>query len=146
MNCEGEIEADTNRLLQPQFSSDTLRAFDGQLHGGLRFGPGKKTDDYVLDWTRASQSVTWPFRLNENALYEVFVNYEAPENTAGGTFEISLGNQTLEGTVQPGVARPVSVGKVALAPGNYRIKVGAKSISGSELFRLRNLELRPASD
>ena len=38
--------ADAQRLLQPEFSSEKLRAFDGELHGnGLKFGPRKPSSE-----------------------------------------------------------------------------------------------------
>ena len=60
LKCSGDIEADSARLLQPGFPIETLRAFDGQLHGGLRFGPGKKTDDVITTgWNDSNQFITW---------------------------------------------------------------------------------------
>jgi hypothetical protein len=145
LNCDGDIEADTNRLLQPVFPLETLRAFDGELHGGLRYGPGKKTDDYVMNWTKQSQFITWPVRLNESANYEVTANYDAPAGSAGGEFAVSLGSQILKGTVQSSTNRNLSLGSVSLQPGLFEIKVIATKINGGELFRLRNLELRPVA-
>jgi hypothetical protein len=147
LNCEGdsEIQADTNRLLQPEFPVETLRAFDGELHGGLKFGPGKKTDDVVMNWTKENQSVTWPVRVNEAAAYEVSANYTAPEASAGGTFTVSFGSQILKGEVKPGTNQIISLGRVSLPPGNFEIKVAATKINGGELFRLRSLELKPVA-
>jgi alpha-L-fucosidase len=142
LQCEGSIVTDTNRLLQPDFSIDTLRAFDGELHGALRFGPGKKTDDYVLNWTRPDDFVSWPVRLEEPANYEVTLSYDAPAASAGGEFAVSLGSQTLQGTVQPGMNQTIQLGRVSLQPGNFEIKVAGMKINGTELFRLRNLELK----
>jgi hypothetical protein len=141
----GEIQTDTNRLLQPEFPSETLRAFDGELHGGLKFGPGKKTDDYVINWTKQNQSVTWPVRLNEAAIYEVSANYAAPAESAGGTFTVSFGPQAVKGEVKPGTSQIVSLGRVSLLPGSFEIKVAATKINGDELFRLRSLELKPVA-
>lgn len=146
LDCMGEIRTDTNRLLQPAFADDTLRAFDGQLRGGLRYGPGKKTDDYVMDWTRTNESVTWPVRLDEPAAYEVFADYDAPEKTAGGVFDVDFGQHTLESVVQSGTMKHVLIGKVVLQPGQFQIQVTAKTITGTELFRLRSLELQPVAD
>jgi len=143
--CDGDIQADTNRLLQPEFPSDTLRAFDGELHGGLRFGPGKKTDDVVMNWTKENQSVIWPVRLNEAATYEVSANYDAPKDSAGGTFTVDFDPQKLNGTVQANTNKSVSLGRVTLQPGSFEIKVTATKITGGELFRLRRLELRPSA-
>jgi alpha-L-fucosidase len=141
----GQIQADTNRLLQPQFPVETLRAFDGELHGkGLKFGPGKKTDDVVMNWTKPDEFVIWPVRLNEPATYEVFINYLAPE-TCGGTFTVGLGPQILKGEVKAGGEETVLLGKVTLAPGDFEIKVAAGTVSGDELFRLRRLELKPVA-
>src|SRR5665213_1373223 len=146
LNCEtNDIQSDTNRLLQPEFPSDTLRAFDGELHGGLKFGPGKKTDDYVINWKQENQSITWPVRLNEAATYEVLANYTAPETSAGGAFVVSFGSQTLNGIVKPGTNQIISLGRVALPPGNFEIKAAATRINGGELFRLRSLELKPVA-
>ena len=145
LTLAGDIQADTNRLLQPEFPSDTLRTFDGELHGGLKFGPGKKTDDVVMNWTKENQSVTWPARLNEATTYEVFANYDAPEDSAGGTFTVDFGSQKLSGTVHANANKSVPLGKISLQPGIFEIKVVATKIVGGELFRLRNLELRPVA-
>lgn len=145
LNCEGagEIRADTNRLLQPEFASDTLRAFDARLHGKLRYGPGKKSDDYVMNWTSSRESVDWPVRLDQVATYDVAINYVATKDSAGGTFTVSLGDQTLHGTVKAGDPQVTSLGRVVLQPGSFTIKITAGKIQDGELFRLRNLVLTP---
>jgi len=141
----GQIQTDTNRLLQPEFPSDTLRAFDGELHGGLRFGPGKKTDDVVENWTKPNQSVTWAVRLNEAVTYDVFINYDTTDSVTN-TFTVSFGSQTLEDATQKNNNKSLSVGKVSLQPGTFEIKVAPKEIKRGELFELRNLELRPVAN
>lgn len=40
----------TTRLLSKRVPVDTLRAYDGVRKGGLSYGPGKKTDNVVLNW------------------------------------------------------------------------------------------------
>jgi alpha-L-fucosidase len=143
--CWPNIQTDTNRLLQPEFPSETLRAFDGELHGKLRYGPGKKTDDYVMNWTSNNEFVSWPVRLNEPATYEVLINYVAPEDSAGGAFTVNFGSQILNGTVAAGNPQIVSLGRVSLKPGTFEIKVAATKIVGGELMRLRSLELQPVA-
>src|SRR4029077_7670647 len=71
VECEGAPAGDTSRLLQLNGAADTLRVFDGQLHGKLRFGPGKKTDDYVQGWTKSEDYIAWPVRLNEPASFDI---------------------------------------------------------------------------
>ncbi len=142
LDLASEPATDTTRLLQPQFADDVLRTFDGETSSGLRFGPGKKTDDYVINWTKPEQSVSWPVRLDSPANYEVLANYDAPRGSAGGTFNVTVGSSQLAGTVQAGTNQTVSLGRVSLAPGKLVIKVAGNQITGSELFRLRDLELR----
>jgi len=141
ITCDGDIQTDKIRLLQPQFPSDTLRAFDGELHGKLRYGPGKKTDDYVMDWTSRGKSIYWPVRLNEPATYQVSINYMATRDSAGGTYAVKLGTQTLNGVVREGDPHVESLGTVTLEPGNFDISVEPVRIAGHELFRLRSVEL-----
>jgi alpha-L-fucosidase len=156
LQCEGDIQIDTNRLLQPQFPLETLRAFDGELHGkGLKFGPGKKTDDVVLDWTRTNQFVSWPVRAQTNQFtqYEVSVNYDAPTESAGSTFRVlfelgpqfkrAMGPETLTGTVMAGSSQTEILGRVPVYPAIAEIKIVPVEIHGGELMRLRNLQLRP---
>src|SRR5262249_1459191 len=126
LNCDGDVQAGTSRLLQPEFPTETLRAFDGELLGkGQRFGPGKKTDDVILDWTKTDQSIIWPVRLEKPAAYEVVVDYDAAADAAGGTFEVSFGLQTLNGEVKSGTNQLASLGRVSLKPGGFEIKVTA---------------------
>ena len=146
LQCDGDVQTDAQRLLQPEFPSETLRAFDGELHGnGLKFGPGKKSDDYALEWTKTDQFVSWPVRLNRAVTYEVSVNYTAPVESAGGTFTVSFGSQVLSGEVKSGTNQIIALGRVSLPPGSFEIKVSPAKINGGELLRLRSLELKPVA-
>jgi alpha-L-fucosidase len=153
LKCDGDIQADTTRLLQPAFPLDTLRAFDGELHGRLRFGPGKKTDDVVIDWTKAGQFIDWPVRLDVPARYDVSVNYDADAASAGNTFTVTFTSP--DGSAQGSVGGVVKAGKqqtellgqidcsAQIGQKPFEIKVNAGKIEHGELFRLRSIELRP---
>jgi len=153
--CEKPIETDSARLLQPTFPLETLRAFDGELHGGLKFGPGKKTDDVVMDWTKPDQFVSWTVRVDKPAAYDVSVNYDAEADSAGNTFSITfelpekykhtMPGDWATGTVKAGKQQTESLGRFRCYIPNepFEIRVRAKEIKGGELFRLRKLELRP---
>jgi len=144
--CADDIQADTSRLLQPEFPLETLRAFDVELHGkGLKFGPGKKTDDMVQNWTKTDEFITWAVRLEKGATYDVAVNYAAGDNSAGNEFAVSLGSQALSGKVKAGADQTLSLGRVTLPPGAFEIKIRADKIDGGELWRLRRLELKPVN-
>jgi len=156
LDCVGEIEADTNRLLQPSFPADTLRAFDGELQGkGLKFGPGKKTDDVVMNWTKKDQSVVWPVRVMQTTKYEVIINYDAPADSEGSTFRVlferpsgkktMMASETLSGTVNAGNLHSETLGTVTVDPDTSAIKIVPVEIHGGELMRLRSLELKAAN-
>jgi hypothetical protein len=156
LECTGSMEPNTNetRLLQPNFGTETLRAFDGELQGGLRFGPGKKSDDVVMNWTKPDQFISWRVHTYQRTVYEVLVNYDAEGASTGGTFAVTfegLGNLkkdftavSVDGVVKFGKQITQSIGQVDLrhSLSSFDIKVTGKNIKGGELFRLRKLELR----
>jgi len=147
VQCSDPVAADSVRLLQPAFPTDTLRAFDGVLRGkGLNYGAGKKNSDYLIGWTRATQSVAWPVRLNKTARYEVTVNYDAGEESDGNTYNVTLGSQVLTGTVQPGTYQSTVLGRVTLGAGVFEIKINPGVIKGGDLMNLRSLGLKPVSE
>ncbi|HEU5396185.1 MAG TPA: hypothetical protein VFV81_03395, partial [Verrucomicrobiae bacterium] len=108
----------------------------------LRDGPGKKTDDYVMNWTSPDDSVRWPVRLEKEATYDVVIDYVAPPASAGGEFIVRLGSQALAGIVRAGEPAVVSLGHVTLPSGEFEINVAATKINGRELMRLRSLQLQ----
>jgi alpha-L-fucosidase len=146
LELEGEPEVDRTRLLSVDVASDTLRAFDGQISGGLEFGQGKARDAYVLGWKKAGDSVSWSVRLRQPATFKVAVQYDASKPSAGGAFVVKAGAETLEGKVEPTPEQPLSLGQVTLPEGTSTITVEGTRLVGEELFRLRALILTPTSD
>jgi len=156
LNCNGEIQADTNRLLQPQFPVDILRAFDGELHGpGLKFGPGKKTDNTVTGWTNTDRFISWPVRANQAATFDVTALYDAGAESAGNAFLVTVQPSegsakgqllnSLKGIVRAGTNQAVDLGTISFPAGKSEIRVSAGKIDNGELMRLRGLELKPAA-
>lgn len=166
VECVGEPKADSARLFAANIATNTLRSFDAQLNGHLHFGSGKKNDDTVQNWTSTNDAVVWPMRVNQAATVDLAINYDAPRVSvtrhlvegdagkeivpthqgAGGVYVVQIGRQTFTGTVRPGNQVDDALGRVALAPGNYEIRVAAQEITGPELMRLRRLTLRPIKD
>ncbi len=142
LECETNIATDTNFLLQPAMAVNTLRTFDGELGGkGLRFGPGKKTDAYVENWTQTNQFVSWPTRLAAPSTFDVGLLYDAPAASRGGTFTVNIGRQSLSGTVLAGTNVTAALGHVRLEAGTMDIRLQAGTIQGAELMRPRSLLL-----
>jgi alpha-L-fucosidase len=147
LELEGEPATDPTRLLSADVATDTLRAFDGKLQGGLAYGAGKARDAHVLNWTQPTDSVRWPVRLREAGVFEVSVSYDLEQpGTAGSTFVVKIGEKSLPGTVAPAPKGPLSLGRVTLPAGSFEIAVEPTRIQGPELFRLRALTLTPVSE
>ena len=163
--CAGEPQADPVRLLSGDGAANVLRVFDGTLSGRLAFGSGNKTDDCALNWTAADGAVVWPVRLKEKTTFAVSINYNAPKGTArgkvdgdagrdlaagthgaGGTYTVSIGQETFTGTVRQGTKVTEMLGKVTLEAGSYNVRIAAGEITGEELFRPRLLALGPQAN
>jgi hypothetical protein len=141
IECAGDVLADPVRLLQPEFAADTLRTFDGTLHGKLRFGPGKKTDAYVQAWTQPEDYISWEVRLNKPASFDLSALYDADAGSAGNQFVVETGHQALGGNVQAGKTQDLNLGEITLPAGRSEIQVKAKELKSGELFKLRRLVL-----
>jgi alpha-L-fucosidase len=142
LQCEAEPVGDTTRLLSLS-GTNVLRAFDGELRGTLRFGPGKTRDAYVENWTKVRDSVFWRLRLNKNCSFEVRMDYDGPVDSAGGTFTLTMGTNRLSGVVQQGEKHGVKMGSINVQPGNFELRLAPEQIHGSELMRLRAITLIP---
>jgi alpha-L-fucosidase len=143
LETAGTLVVDGRRLLSTDVSTDTLRTFDGELHGGLAFGGGKARDAWVHGWSRPEGTVRWPARLTAPGTFDVFASYDADQASVGGTYVVKIGPSALAGIVQKTPRAPVALGRVTLAPGTFDVSVEPTKISGSELMRLRALVLRP---
>jgi hypothetical protein len=144
VESDGEPVGDKSRLLSSS-ARNTLRVFDGELRGKtVRFGAGKTRDADVENWSKESDSIAWPIRLSEPASLEVQADYDAPSGSAGGSFTISIGTNTVSAPVQSGEQRGLKLGRVKLSSGAFEIQVLPKEIRGSELMRLRSVTLTPA--
>ncbi len=142
LECRGDVRTDPAYLLQPVFPTNLLRAFDGQLRGKrLRFGPGKLRDAWVYGWSNQTDYVAWPVRLNQPATFELVVFYDAGADSEGGVFEVTLGRNSLTGTVRRGEFVSTSIGRVDLEPGVYELRVAPRQIKRGELMRLRGVAL-----
>jgi hypothetical protein len=138
------------RLLAARNQPNVLRTFDAELHGpGLRYGDGKSFRAYVFEWRDAKEWIGWQVRLNEATEYEVAVKYTTGSKNNNGTFEVSIGDQTLKGAVTPtsseNESTVLTLGRVKLGPGKHQIAVRPMEIKGGELMRLFYVSLTRVS-
>jgi len=155
-------KGDPARLISTNVSSNVLRALDAKVSGGVEWGDGNRNQNYAWKWKSKDGSVTWDIRVTKNSKYELCINYEAPGESkaklvegyagkelqnerkgSGGTYVVSIGNQTFTKEVIAGGTQKETLGNITLEPGNYQVKVVAKEITGEELFRLTSISLKP---
>ncbi len=142
----GEITVDTDRLLFTQ-TSNKFHVFDALFDGNLRCGSGHIHQDYVTDWSKSSDRVIWPVRLNEDASFEVLLTYSAhgKKPTKGGTFVSTIGDQTLSGPAVDGVSEQTSsLGMIDLKQGTFEISIKPDQIENAKFMNLHSITLRPA--
>jgi alpha-L-fucosidase len=126
----------------------SLHVMDGRLAGsGIRYGDGKRNNDCTLEWTGESSGVDWPVRVAVAGRYRINMNYSTSTSDARGAFAISAEGKTvkseLRATARANAFQTVSAGEIELPAGETILRVRPAGFSGSELMRLRLLELTP---
>ena len=144
----GEIKTNPMRLLASTGKANVLRVFDGDLHGaGLRFGDGKAPRAYVYEWKDPTQWVGWKVRINQPSEFEVSLKYTTGSQANRGSYTVGIGDKLLKGTVEPtpneNQSSTATLGRVALARGEYEIAVKPTDIQGGELMRMFHISLTP---
>ena len=166
LECKNRPTGNSSRLLQTN-TANKLSVFSAELLGpvdrkGWSLGKGTSITSHAKGWKTKDCAVRWKTRLTRPGTFQVTVHYDAPEadkakietdggavaaksqQTFGGTFTVSIRNQTLKGEVrQQGMAVALDLGKITLDPGNYDIAIQADEITGKELMLLKNLTLLP---
>jgi len=121
-----------------------LRVFDGMLQGHkVRFGPGKKENGYVEQWSEPTDSIAWRVRVAQPASFNVTAVYDAPSSSAGGRFLVKAGTHSLAGAVNEGKEFTQQLGRVELSTEEHLVQVVPQQIAGSELMNLRAIALTP---
>ncbi len=144
LQCQDSIRADKRRLLCANVKANKLHVFDGELHGkGIKYGSGNKKSNFILKWSDPHSYVSWPVRLNEAARFRVKIINTADASSVGNTFEVRIGKQVLQGTVQKGRYRTFDLGTVSLQPGTFEISVVPKKMGRGDLMHLTKVILEP---
>jgi alpha-L-fucosidase len=55
---------------------------------------------HISKWTGPGDSITWHLLVSQTRKYRVRIRYAAPAEWAGGKFEVRIGGELLQGTVQ----------------------------------------------
>lgn len=141
MKLKGGMKVDPIRLLDDK-RSNTLYTFDAELHGeGLQYGDGKPQNNYVRSWKSTDQWMSWKFRLNAPAEYDVYLDYNPMSyngKSDGGTVVVEIAGKdfVLDYAVKPGQrgAQTLHVGKIRLDKGVSECTLKGRQFKGSEFM------------
>lgn len=140
------VESDSIRLLSGT-ESNRLLAFDADLHGeGFRYGDGKTDRYYVDGWTRTSQTVSWPFRLNKKAAMEISVRYQV-DTMSGGQVYVFVAGKSFILKIKPSEGkseiRSVVLGQFTIPSGIQELTIQPELLSGENLMQLFQVDIKP---
>lgn len=127
------------RLLDAR-SSNVLYTFDAELQGkGLSYGDGKPNRNYVTEWTKTDQWMKWPFRLNEPAEYDIYLDYNTQDVDDSGSVIVEIAGKSFEVNYQGYPERKgtnsLYVGKVKLNSGESECRLKGKAFQGTQFMR-----------
>ena len=169
LNCKARPKGNPAQLLQTN-TNNKLSVFTAELLGpvdrkGWSLGKGTSITSHAKGWSHKNCAVRWKTRLTQPATFQATLRYDAPaadktkietdggaitaktQQTFGGTFTVSIGNQTLKGEVrQNGMDVALDLGHLTLEPGDLQIKIQADEITGKELMLFKSLTLSPSAE
>jgi alpha-L-fucosidase len=153
LELDGPPAADTTTTLFPRkgyrYVLDAGAAVvkgDGAKYQGLSLQ--RREYDRIGAWTGSQTSVNWPVRVAAAGSYGVELTYSAEAASAGNTFVVTAGTNSLSGKVASTGGKEqfqtVSLGRMQLGPGRYDLEVKPGTMaSGSTLLQLHAVTLVP---
>lgn len=90
-----------------EFPSTILPARDGTPQGGVARSARAPNSSYFVDWTSPDDRILWNVEVKTPGTYEVVIDYTCPLDDAGSLVELSFGEATLQGRVDPGWDPPL---------------------------------------
>lgn len=140
-----------------------LPARDAKTEGGLERSNRFPNSSYFLNWKSTEDAVTWDVEVGEAGDYDVTLYYAALEGKTGSTVELSMGESTLAGKVEPphdppllgaeddrvpraeGYVkdfRPLELGTIGLEEGRGELRLRATEIPNGEVMEFWSLILK----
>ena len=134
----------TPPLRQAESGATVLSVTDAMLHGGIRIEEknGKPNVGY---WFSTDDWLEWTLEVHTEGPYKLTAEIAAPADSAGSTYEVNVGDQSLTVSVDPtgdwAKFKTVPIGTYYFRKGKNTIQFRAKTINGQALMNLRSLSL-----
>jgi putative membrane-bound dehydrogenase-like protein len=98
-------------------------------------------------WSGPADHAVWRVELSQAGTYEVWLDYACQESTAGNSFVLQAGNQSLSGRVAStgdwDTYRRVRIGRLTLSPGKQSLAFRPSAPPKGVLIDLREIHLVP---
>ena len=124
--------------------TNILLTFDAILSKGLTPADGKIFRNYIHNWTRADQTMTWNVRLLQPATYRISLEYNKENPTDLGTIVVEIDGKPYKAIYTPNQralnSERLFIAIVDLAPGEHTIVLKGERYEGKQ--RIRPMQLR----
>jgi alpha-L-fucosidase len=140
---EGETKIDPVIATSDVSGNIKLDATDAEIHGDtLAYEAAHRALGY---WTQKGDYPSWDFRLAKPGEFNLVLEVACQPGNEGGTFEVTIGSQTVTGTVPVtkdwNTFVKLKLGPITLVtPGDYTVTVKPTKM-GSALMNLRSVSI-----
>ncbi len=148
-SVEGEVRPVQSSPTQAKDGTLRLTADDAEIHGATARVEGDQERN-IGYWVNASDTLSWPAKINQPGLFRVEVVQACPEDTAGTGYTLSVGDQTVSSKVVATGSwrdyKTVPVGKIKIdQASSLIIKLVPGKLKGLAVMNLRAVVLIPTS-
>jgi len=146
-----EIDGDPNVLEMPLLpeadGSVLLRAADATIHGSHARYESSHRQDNIGSWTDPKDTVRWKFRIDAAGGYKVEMVYACPDDVAGSTFSVNVGDASVAGTVEKTGSwdrfRTRKLDTLSLSAGTHELTVVPQTMPHGAVMNLQSVRLAP---
>ena len=143
----------TPRVEPPVVTQGSDSPFELDYQRGVTTGKAVKRFNrdgkfHIAKWTGPGDTITWNLLVSQAGKYQVRIRYSAREESSGARFVITVGGQTLTGTVvatgEGYQYRTFDLGAVKLTnAGSYTVEIKPIAESDRNLMFFQKLDLIP---
>jgi len=158
LETSGAFGAASIPLVMSSGVSTDLMVFDSTVHGkGARFGCGTMGQQGLQNWTTSEQWLSWTFRINETATFDLSLSYNTQKDNQTGKVYLDVGQNKFEmeysafvpviekdehGNLRPCHSTLVA-GRVTLSPGTHNVRLTPGGYTGDVLMQPLSVTLTP---
>ncbi|GGG15067.1 alpha-L-fucosidase [Paenibacillus aceti] len=137
----GEPRVRSGRLIGER-GINVFRSFDAIVSEGMRYGDGKKGNEYIDHWTSTKQRVTWKIRANHSMRVKLVLKYKALDGM-GGVVQVELGDKMYQEPIITGTDYAAVETEFTIGAGKQDLSIVAVQIDGTELMRIYSVTISP---